>query len=206
LAANNVCTAVDPPRPTKPEIIPLTTRQIRALLDAARNDAHSALYVVAATTGMRIGEILGLKWEDVNLEARTLQVRRSVFNGQISQPKTASGRRTIRLSKLAIRALKQHKQECEWLFCTSKGSTINVNNLRCRSWKKLLRKAGLPSTTRIHNVRHSAATLLLSKGVPVKVVSEMLGHADSPITLSVYAHVLPDMQGGATDAMDDALS
>jgi integrase len=147
-----------------------------------------------------------VKWEDVNLEAGTLQIKRSVFNAQISQPKTASGRRTIRLSKLAIQALKQHEQECEWVFCTSKGTTINVNNLRYRSWKRLLRKAGLPSTTRIHDIRHSAATLLLGKGVPVKVVSEMLGHADCSITLSVYAHGLPDMQGGVADAMDDALS
>jgi integrase len=206
LVKNNVCTAVDPPRPTKPEIKPLTTSQLQAMLDAARNDALYPLYVLAATTGMRIGEILGLKWEDVNLEAGTLQVKRSVFNDQISQPKTASGRRTIRLSKLAIRALKEHEQECEWLFCTSKGTTINVNNLRYRSWKRLLGKAGLPSTTRIHDLRHSAATLLLGKSVPVKVVSEMLGHADPSITLSVYAHVLPDMQGGAADAMDDALS
>jgi integrase len=84
-------------------------------LDAAKVDTLYPLYVLAATIGMRIGEILGLKWQDVSLEAETLQVKRSVFNGQISQPKTASGRRTIRLSKLAVRALKEHEQECEWL-------------------------------------------------------------------------------------------
>jgi len=92
------------------------------------------------------------------------------------------------------------------VFATGKGTTINVNNLRYRTWKRLLERAGLPATTRIHDLRHSAATLLLSRGVPIKVVSEMLGHADVSITLSVYAHVLPDMQDKAADAMDDALS
>ncbi len=92
------------------------------------------------------------------------------------------------------------------MFATGKDTTINVNNLRYRTWKRLLESAGLPSTTRMHDLRHSTATLLLSRGVPVKVVSEILGHADVSITLSVYAHVLPDMQDGAADAMDDALS
>ena len=83
---------------------------------------------------------------------------------------------------------------------------INVNNLRYRTWESLLERAGLPSTTRMHDLRHIAATLLLPRSVPVKVVSEMLGHADVGITLSIYAHVLPNMQDGLTDAMDDALS
>jgi integrase len=81
-----------------------------------------------------------------------------------------------------------------------------VNNLRYHSWKQLLECAHLPSGTRIHDLRHSAATLLLSKGVPIKVLSEMLGHSDVSITLSIYAHVFPDMQDGAAEAMDDALS
>ena len=81
-----------------------------------------------------------------------------------------------------------------------------MNNLRYRSWKQLLECAHLPSGTRIHDLRHSAATLLLSKGVPIKVLSEMLGHSDVSITLSIYAHVFPDMQDGAAEAMDDALS
>ena len=107
---------------------------------------------------------------------------------------------------MATDALRQHPQQCEWVFPTSIGTTINVNNLRYRSWKQLLERAHLPSGTRIHDLRHSEATLLLSKGVPIKVVSEMLGHSNVSITLSIYAHVLPDMQDGAAEAMDDALS
>ena len=88
------------------------------------------------------------------------------------------------------------------MFCSGSGKPINVSNLRNRSWKRLLGCAGLPPSTRPHDIRHSTVTLLLSRGVPVKVVSEMLGHADVGITLSVYAHVLPDMQDEAAKAMD----
>jgi site-specific recombinase XerD len=110
----------------------------------------------------------------------TLQVKRTVFDGKVSPPKTASGRRTIRLSKLAIAALRQHRtnaaeqQTSEWVFGSQAGTPISVHNLHNRSWKPLLERAGLPASTRMHDLRHSAATLLLSKGVAVKVVSEML--------------------------------
>ena len=100
---------------------------------------------------------------------------------------------------MAAEALRQHPQQCEWVFPTGRGTTINVNNLRYRSWKQLLERAHLPSGTRIHDLRHSEATLLLSKGVSIKVVSEMLGHSNVSITLSIYALVLPDMQDGAAE-------
>jgi integrase len=202
----NVCRAVVLPRITKPEIQPLDAQQMKALLRAAQCTDLYALWVLMATTGVRVGEALGLKWDDVDLDARTLRVNRTVYRGQTCLPKTDSSRRTIKLSRVAAEALRQHPQQCEWVFPTSRGTTINVNNLRYRSWKQLLERAHLPSGTRIHDLRHSAATLLLSKGVPIKVVSEMLGHSDVSITLSIYAHVLPDMQDSAAEAMDDSLN
>jgi integrase len=201
----NVCMAVVLPRITKPEIQPLDARQMKALLRAAQGTDLYALWVLMATTGVRVGEALGLRWEDLDLDARTLRVNRTVYRGQSCLPKTDSSRRTIKLSRLAAEALGQHPLQCGWVFPTSRGTTINVNNLRYRSWKQLLERAHLPSGTRIHDLRHSAATLLLSKGVPIKVVSEMLGHSDVSITLSIYAHVLPDMQDRAAEAMDDSL-
>jgi integrase len=201
----NVCMAVVLPCITKPEIQSLDAQQMKALLKAAQGTDLYPLWVLMATTGVRVGEALGLRWEDLYLEARTLRVNRTVYRGQSCLPKTDSSRRTIKLSRLVTEALRQHPQQCEWVFPTSRGTTINLNNLRYRSWKQLLERAHLPSGTRIHDLRHSAATLLLSKGVPVKVVSEMLGHSDVGITLSIYAHVLPDMQDGAAEAMDDAL-
>jgi integrase len=202
----NVCMAVVLPRITKPEIQPLDAQQMKALLRAAQGTDLCALWVLMVTTGIRVGEALGLRWEDLDLEARKLRVNRTVYRGQACLPKTDSSRRTIKLSRLATEALRQYPQQCEWVFPTSRGTTIDVNNLRYRSWKQLLECAHLPCETRIHDLRHSAATLLLAKGVPIKVVSEMLGHSDVSITLSIYAHVLPDMQDSAAEAMDDSLN
>ena len=208
----NVAEAVTPPRPAKQEIKPLTRDQIKALLDVARSDKLYAFYNLAITTGMRNGELLGLQWRDVNLVRGTLQVRRTLFNGRVNAPKTACGNRTIRLSKLAIRAFKQHRTNAakerisEWIFSTKAGTPISVHNVHNRSWRPLLKKAGLPETTRMHDLRHSCISLLLAQGIPVKVVSEMAGHADVSITLSIYGHVLPDMQRAhRCDGIDEAL-
>ena len=212
LIPRNVSEAVTPPRPTRREIKPLSQEQARALLEAARGDKLHAFYVLAVTTGMRNGELLALQWKDVSLEDRTLRVRRTVFNGVVSPPKTAAGNRTIRLSKLAVAALNEHhlrtaKQRIsEWIFPSRAGTPLSVHNVHNRSWKPLLKRAGLPASTRMHDLRHTCATLLLSKGVPVKVVSEMLGHGDVAITLAVYQSVLPDMQENAARAIEDALS
>jgi integrase len=201
----NVADAVTPPRPTKPEITPLTAEQVKRLLAATRGEKLEALYVLAVTTGMRIGEMFGLKWSDVDLEVGVLRVRRTVSaDGTVNPPKTASSRRTVRLSTLAVRALTGHPRTAEWVFASAAGTPIGVCNFHKNSWRPLLQRAGLPHA-RVHDLRHTAATLMLSRGVPVKVVSEMLGHADVSTTLSIYAHVLPDMQGGAARAMDDLL-
>jgi site-specific recombinase XerD len=94
----------------------------------------------------------------------------------------------------------------EWIFPSRKGTPLSVHNVHNRSWKPLLERAGRPASTQMHDLRHTCATLLLSKGVPVKVVSEMLGHGDVAITLAVYQSVLPHMQESAVGVMDDALS
>jgi integrase len=160
---------------------------------------------------MRNGELLGLQWKDVDLQARTLRVRRTVFNGVASPPKTAAGNRTIRLTGLAVAALKEHRmceakqRISEWVFPSRRGTPLSVQNVYSQSWKPLLKRAGLPASTRMHDLRHTCATLLLSRGVPVKVVSEMLGHASVTITLDTCSHVLPNMQEAAAKAMEDAL-
>ena len=211
LLSHNVADAAIPPRPVKSEIHPLSQEQVQALLAAAKGDRLYALYVLACTTGMRQGELLGLQWKDIDLDAGTLRVERSVYDGVVSPPKTTSSRRTIRLTKMAVAALKQHRIDTaklrisEWVFPTVNGRTIGHQNLHNRSWKPLLERTGLPHSTRFHDLRHSCISLLVSKGVPIKVVSEMAGHADVSITLSVYGHVMPDMQDKAMKAMDDAL-
>jgi integrase len=152
---------------------------------------------------------LGLRWEDVDLGTGTLQVRRTVFNGQVNPPKTSSGRRTVKLSQTALEALSKHserRQQGVWVFSTRNSTPVGTWNFIHRSWYPLKEAARLPKATRFHDLRHTAATLLLQKSVNPKIVSEMLGHANVSITLDTYSHVLPNMQDGAAGAMDDTLS
>ena len=176
LLPRNVADSVDPPKAPKREIKPLNEEQVERLLRAAEGDKLEALYVLAITTGMRSGELLGLQWKDLNLPAGIVQVRRTVFNGRIEAPKTAKGNRSIKLTETSLRVLRTHERTSEWVFCTNAGTTISVHNLHNRSWKPLLVRADLPHNTRFHDLRHTCATLLLSKGVHPKIVQEMLGH------------------------------
>ncbi len=214
LVPRNVAASATPPRAVRKEITSLTDEQARSLLEAARGDWLEALYVLAVTTGMRQGELLGLQWRDVDLVGSILKVNRSVYEGVACPPKTRAGRRTIRLSEPAVLALERHRvgvarrseRMSGWVFSSSTGTPIGHQNLRNRSWKPLLKRAGLPSSVRFHDLRHTCATLLLSRYVNPKIVSEMLGHASVGITLDTYSHLLPNMQQDAARAMEDALS
>jgi integrase len=208
LVPRNVCDAVNPPRVPKTEIQPLDAGQVKRLLTTARDTQPElyALYVLAVTTGMRSGELLGVQWRDIDLKAGTLRVSRTVFNGKINTPKTAKSRRSIKLAHAAIHALKEHPRNGEWVFNSKARTSISVHNIHSRSWKPLLKHANLPQSTRFHDLRHTCATLLLSKGVHPKIVQELLGHSSIEIMLDTYSHVLPNMGGQAADAMDDILN
>ena len=206
-------------------IRPLSSEETRMLLNEARGDRLEALYVLAVTTGMRRGEVLGLKWSDIDLEKATVSVRRTLTrtdNGKrvtLGDPKTKRSRRTIRLTPQAVEALRVHLekqlQEMEALgdrysdqglvFTTEAGTPINPSNLRQRSLAPLLKRAGLPHI-RFHDLRHTCATLLLSKNVHPKFVQELLGHATIAITLDTYSHVLPGRGDHTAGAMHDALA
>lgn len=203
----NPCNDATPPRPPKANVQALEVQQVKTLLAAAEDTDLYALWVMLATSGIRIGEALALQWDDLNLDARTLRVSGTLTRNGIGSVKTNTSRRTIKLPKMTVDALREHHcNGSAFVFSTSKGTAINVCNLRNRIWKPLLVRASLPTDTHIHCLRHSAITLLLSRGVPVKVVSEMAGHAHVSITLAVYQSVLPHMQDGAADMMDETLS
>lgn len=218
----NVADLVDPPRIAEHEIRPFTLDQARALLAAARGDRWEAFYVLALHTGMRLGELLGLRWRDVDLARGSLQVRGSLQPAPIGEaglvigsPKTPRARRKIALTDAARAALLAHRarqhEERLWLgaawqdhdlvFPSTIGTAADPMHVLRRQFYPLLTRAGLPRA-RLHDLRHTAATLMLSDGVNVKVVSEMLGHADVSTTLRIYAHVLPDMQASAKAAID----
>lgn len=223
MVPRNVCEAVSAPRPSSEEMQTLSPDQVRALLDTARGDRLEALYTVAVTAGLRQGEILALRWDDVDLEAATVSVRRTLTkNGTAlltGDTKTGKSRRTISLTDAAVTALHEHLQrqmeEMERLgdlytdhglvFTTEAGTLINPTNLRKRSFAKLLQRANLPQI-RFHDLRHTCATLLFSKGVHPKNVQELLGHANVAITLDTYSHVIPGMGDQTARAMEEVLS
>jgi integrase len=202
---------VSPPQEYQREIHVLTPEQVKQLLTAAHGDRLEAAYVLPATVGLRQGECLALRYEDIDFKQGTLTVRRTVWRNQAYPPKTPHSRRKIKLPKIALGALKRHREKSNgasdegWLFPTKNGNPVDAHNFIHRPWKRMLRKAGLPETTRYHDLRHGAASLLLSRGVPVPAVSSLLGHRDSSITLRVYAHMIDGMDGVAAQAMDDLL-
>lgn len=226
LVPRNAADSLKLPRIDREEIDPLTAVEANRLIEAAEEagDRLSALYVLAIHTGLRQGELLALKWEDLDLEAGTLRVRRTLTRTKgtysTGEPKTKKSRRTVRLTTAAVAALRGHLErqleEMDRLgslyrsgglvFANETGGIVNPSNLRNRSFAKLLKRACLPADTRFHDLRHTCATLLLSRNVNPKVVSEMLGHATIAITLDTYSHVLPDMQEKAAHALEEALS
>lgn len=202
LIPTNPAESAKSPKASVREMTPLSEEQAKIFLKTAKGDKLEALYVLAITTGMRQGELLGLRWSDVDLDTGIVRVKRTVYNGQIHPPKTKRGNRSIALTKEAVVALLNHEKRSEWVFSTKTGNTLSCQNINQRSWKPLLKKAGLPTNTRFHDLRHTAATLLLTKGVHPKIVQELLGHSSISITLDTYSHVLPNMQSEAVRAMD----
>src|ERR687897_502799 len=214
----NVAEDVDPPRLKRDEIQPLDREQTRRLLQAAEGDRLHALYVVAVTAGLRPGEMLALRWGDVDLEGGALRINRALSGSEFTATKTSRSRRKVELSKTARAALRAHrKHQLEeqmkkaglWrdhglVFPSTVGTPLSHRNV-VRSFKALLKRAGLPAGTRLYDLRHTCATLLLNGNVHPKYVQELLGHASISQTLDTYSHIIEGMDGGVTDAIDEAL-
>jgi integrase len=223
LVPRNVAEAVKPPRPAPKEMKALSADEARRLLESAGEDRLEALYVLAIHTGMRQGELLALRWQDVDLENAVASVRRTLTRSGgkvvLGEPKTKKSRRSIRLTPQAVEALRKHLrrqlrdieilgdhyQDQGLVFTTGTGAPINPSNLRQRSFAPLLKRVGLPHM-RFHDLRRTCATLLLSRGVHPKFVQELLGHATIAITLDTYSHVMPRMGDATAKAMEDALA
>ncbi|MFF2328711.1 MULTISPECIES: tyrosine-type recombinase/integrase [unclassified Streptomyces] len=216
--ARNVKTTTHQPRRFRP----LTAAEARQFLDAARADRLHALYELALRTGLRKGELLGLHWDDLDLNAGTASIRRSLqrtrTGGLTHLPtKTRASERRIALPTECIRSLKEHKQQRDkeretagsaWqdsglVFTTPTGRPLDPANLT-RRFRSFLARAGL-RRIRFHDLRHSTATLLLEQGVDLVVIKELLGHAHIGVTAGVYAHVRLRLQRDAIDALGHAL-
>ena len=216
LLLKNPCASVSKPRVPKKTMRVLSPDQVRTLINASRKGRLSSLYVLAVTTGLRQGELLGLQWTDINLEDGSLQVRHTLqeYGGELNlaEPKTPSSCRRVDLPMFVVASLREHRKEMlaerhpgPWVFCDTDGGPLRKSNLTRRDFKPLLEAAGLPPI-RFHDLRHTAATLLLAQGVHPKIVQERLGHSSIAITLDIYSHVLPSMQRDAAQRLDDLLA
>lgn len=221
LILTNLADATKRPKQTAMEIKPLTADEAKQLLAAAEGDRHEALYALALSTGARIGELLGLRWADLDFDAGTLRIERtrsaSKDGPTFTTPK--GGRpRTIHLTPRALEALRSHRarqnaerlaalawEDAHLIFTTRTGGVIRPSTITDDSFKPLLERAGLPRSVRFHDLRHSTATLLLSNGVDVVSVQRLLGHASAAMTLTVYAHYVPSMGEATAAAMEAAL-
>jgi integrase len=223
LVSRNVARLARPPRIPRRPVSPLSVEQARIFLAAIRGDRLEALYLVALGVGLRQGEILGLRWPDVDLEAGTLTVRHALarIEGELVlvEPKSSTSRRVVPLPTFVREALIAHRvrqaQEslplrpepgdvfAELVFTTTLGTPLDGISVT-RRFQRILIAAGLPRQ-RFHDLRHACASLLLAQGVPARVVMETLGHSEISLTLNTYSHVLPSLGREAALRMDALL-
>ena len=219
----NVSDATSPPSMQTKPIKPLTEDELLVFLEASKKDRLFAAYLLAATTGLRRSELLGLCWDCVDLEGGSITVKRSLIplaSGLHLQEstKSKSGKRNIALTDDAIRELKAHKrrqaqerlmmgeayEDSGLAFCKEDGTFLRPENF-VKAFQKRLAENGLPQI-RLHDLRHGHATLLLQRGIPAKMVSERLGHSSITITLDLYSHVSPEMAKMAAESLNGLMA
>jgi integrase len=220
----NPCEEVELPRMERKEMQALSPEEVSRFLTAAAEDDHKALFAFAVVTGMRPEEYLALKWSDIDLEARSATVTRTLVwrkggGWYFGEPKTARSRRTVTFPDPLAKLLRAHRSKQSenklklgtsyspdnLVFATVEGTPIHIRNLTQRHFKPLLKRADLHASFRLYDLRHTCATLLLGANEHPKVVSERLGHASITLTLDTYSHVLPTMQQAASDKLERIL-
>lgn len=221
--SRNVCDLVDPPSIVSREPTPLTLEQAQAFLKSVREHRLEVLLSVAVVTGMRRGELVALRWSNIDFERGTLLVLHTVdyipkYGYVETEPKTKAGKRSIRLPSFLVGMLKEHRtgilerqlkvgqawENRDLVFPDLHGGYFNPGYLD-KLFKKLLCESGVPHM-HLHDLRHSAATILLAMGVNIKVIQELLGHSDIAITLRVYGHLLPSMQAEAVEKWESVFN
>ena len=222
IVPRNAASAARAPTVTRPEFTTWSSDDVKAFLGSVRDDRLYAAFVVLATTGMRRGEVLGLRWRDVDFDVAQLAVVQTLttvrWEAIISPPKTQRSRRTIYLDAHTVAVLKEHRRDQRAEEGVAGGSWDSGNDLVfrdelgrpvhpdwfSREFERLVRIGGVPRI-RLHDLRHTHATLALKAGVHPKVVSERLGHATVGITLDLYSHVTPGIARDAADAVAERI-
>jgi len=205
------------PRKEEKEMQVLTENQVTRFLIAAEGSRYKALYHLAITTGMRYGELTGLRWSDIDWERGTVRIQRQLQyvprkGFQFNRPKTKASNRTIILGESTLDVLKEHHrkfahqdQTGENLVFTNGIGTIIYFKRFYKDFKRVLANADLPDI-RFHDLRHTAATLMISNDIPVVIVSKILGHANPSVTMNIYAHVSIEMQSEAAKLMESLVT
>lgn len=222
LVARNAASLVDGPRVERPEILPFGPEEARRFLAAVKGHRLEALYTVALTMGLRQGEALGLRWQDVDLQMGymriTKQLQRVSGVFELVDPKTSRSRRTIVMPPMVSASLRDHRERqqrerpspaAEWnqfglVFTRPDGHPLD-GTVVTHQFHRVLDGAHLPQR-RFHDLRHSCATLLLAQGVSARVVMEILGHSQIAITMNTYTHVIPELRNDAADRMESLLA
>jgi integrase len=200
----------------KAEIRPLTREEVTLFLSATRQYAPDEypLFLCALRTGMRLGELLGLQWGDVDFHGKFIDVRRNLAAGRLTTPKSGKTRRadmSAQLSETLRSLLTTRKAETlkngwshipEWVFCNDAGGPYDGDNLRHRVFYRALAKAGL-RRVRFHDLRHTFASLLIAQGESLAYVRDQLGHASIQLTVDTYGHLIPGANRQAVDRLDD---
>jgi integrase len=215
----NPCAALDRPKVVREERRPLEPDECAALFEVCRNDRLGDMIILAALTGMRKGELIGLEWSAVNLAEGVLSVRRSVVETQgkrlVKEPKTLSSRRVVELGGEAVEALQRRLEKAKAegmepelvpiVFPNSVGKHLHGSNFDRRIWHPLRKAAGLPESFCFHDLRHTMASLMLAAGVDMKTIQKRLGHRDFATTANVYSHLLANAQADAVAKVDELL-
>jgi len=221
LLLRNPAAQVDPPRKSDQEMATWSAPEARRFIEVVADDRLRAMWILLCSTGMRRGEVLGLHWEDVDLDAGRIAVQRALvevsgYDLRLSDPKSARGKRSVRLDRHTTAELARHRRRqleermahglgsrTELVFTRPDGSQLQPQRVS-RSFQSLARRAELPSI-RLHDLRHTAATLALAAGIHPKVVSERLGDSTIQLTLDTDSHVVEGIQEAAAEQLGDVL-
>jgi integrase len=215
----NVAEFSDPPRQTSSgkAMRTWTPEELRSFLLFVENDPLFAAWVLSASTGMRRGEVLGLRWQDIDFDRRRLAIRQTIisidYRVEISEPKTARGRRSVALDTGTVTALRAHRaaqnqdklklgeayQDMGLVFCRADGTPVHPDRFS-QMFDKHVKDSGIPRIC-LHDLRHTHASLALAAGIHPKVVSERLGHSTVAFTMDVYSHAIPSMEAEAAETI-----
>jgi len=193
------------PRVEEKEMDFMTPEEIRLFLRNVSEEYH-AFFLTAILTGMRRGEIVGLKWTDINWNSSEIVVRRALYKGEFSNPKTRHANRRILMSPMLHHAMEQHRllgrrSEHNLIFCNREGNPIDANNMVKREFYPALERAGI-RRIRFHDLRHTYASLLIAQGENIKFIQSQLGHSSAKTTLDRYGHLMPNLENNAAKRLD----